>query len=186
MFYHSAVAYVRPYKKAVPACFLCGNIGHRPSAGPLPTPGRCTRWDTQVQVTPEGLAQHEFNATCLLCAGPHQTSSRGYPGKYRKPTQPSTPKPPAPHHRAPTTQAASQLKRGSRLQTPATSAPTTSVHYPSLVAAPLQVISWPEITPPRPLPPSTFFRALRSTKTERSLIRNMRHFTLREPRRHSR
>ncbi|KAH7979144.1 hypothetical protein HPB49_008407 [Dermacentor silvarum] len=43
IFYHSVVAYVHPYKKTIPACFLCGTIGHRPSASPPPTPGRCAR-----------------------------------------------------------------------------------------------------------------------------------------------
>ncbi|KAH7940860.1 hypothetical protein HPB49_007095 [Dermacentor silvarum] len=75
IFYHSVVAYVRPYKKTIPACSLCGTIGHRPSACPRPTPGHCTRCGTQVQVTAEGLAQHECNPTCLLCSGPHETGA---------------------------------------------------------------------------------------------------------------
>ncbi|KAH7934002.1 hypothetical protein HPB49_020202 [Dermacentor silvarum] len=136
IFYHSVVAYVRPYKKTIPACSLCGTIGHRPSACPRPTPGRCTRCGTQVQVTSEGLAEHECNPTCLLCSGPHETGARGCPGKYRKPTPPSTSKPPAPP--SPGTRAASLPKPGSRLQTPANPPPTTSVHYPPLVVAPLQ------------------------------------------------
>ncbi|KAH6936730.1 hypothetical protein HPB50_021017 [Hyalomma asiaticum] len=82
---------VRPYKKTIPACSLCGTIGHRPSACPRPTPGRCTRYGTQVQVTPDGLAQHECNPTCLLCSGTHETGARGYPGKYRKSAPPLTP-----------------------------------------------------------------------------------------------
>ncbi|KAH7933765.1 hypothetical protein HPB49_016966 [Dermacentor silvarum] len=138
IFYHSVVAYVRPYKKTIPACSLCGTIGHRPSACPRPTPGRCTRCGTQVQVTPEGLAEHECNPTCLLCSGPHETGARGCPGKYRKPTPPSTSKPPAPP--SPGTRAASQPKPGSRLQTPANPPPTTSVHYPPLVVAPPQAV----------------------------------------------
>ncbi|KAH7945475.1 hypothetical protein HPB49_011192 [Dermacentor silvarum] len=137
LFYHSVVAYVRPYKKTIPACSLCGTIGHRPSACPRPTPGRCTRCGTQVQVTSEGLAEHECNPTCLLCSGPHETSARGCPGKYRKPTLPSTSKPPAPP--SPGTRAASQSKPGSRLQTPANPPPTTSGHYPPLVVAPPQL-----------------------------------------------
>ncbi|KAH7977424.1 hypothetical protein HPB49_001483 [Dermacentor silvarum] len=152
IFYHSVVAYVRPYKKTIPACSLCGTIGHRPSACPRPTPGRCTRCGTQVQVTSEGLAEHECNPTCLLCSGPHETGARGCPGKYRKPTPPSTSKPPAAP--SPGTRAASQPKPGSRLQTPANPPPTTSVHYPPLVVAPPQVSSWAGITAPQPLPPS--------------------------------
>ncbi|KAH7966094.1 hypothetical protein HPB49_013804 [Dermacentor silvarum] len=152
IFYHSVVAYVHPYKKTIPACFLCGTIGHRPSACPRPTPGRCTRCGTQVQVTSEGLAEHECNPTCLLCSGHHETGARGCPGKYRKPTPPSTSKPPAPP--SPGTRAASQPKPGSRLQTPANPPPTTSVHYPPLVVAPPQVSSWAAITAPQPLPPS--------------------------------
>ncbi|KAH7960472.1 hypothetical protein HPB49_020132 [Dermacentor silvarum] len=136
IFYHSVVAYVRPYKKTIPACSLCGTIGHRPSACPRPTPGRCTRCGTQVQVTLEGLAEHECNTTCLLCSGPHETGVRGCLGKYRKPTPPSTSKPPAPQ--SPGTRAASQPKPGSRLQTPGNPPPTTSVHYPPLVMAPPQ------------------------------------------------
>ncbi|KAH7945532.1 hypothetical protein HPB49_012104 [Dermacentor silvarum] len=152
IFYHSVVAYVRPYKKTIPACSLCGTIGHRPSACPRPTPGRGTRCGTQVQVTSEGLAEHECNPTCLLCSGPHETGTRGCPGKYRKPTPPSTSKPPAPP--SPGTRAASQPKPGSRLQTPANPPPTTSVHYPPLVVAPPQGSSWAGITAPQPLPPS--------------------------------
>ncbi|KAH7965786.1 hypothetical protein HPB49_010971 [Dermacentor silvarum] len=106
IFYPSVVAYVRPYKKTIMACFLCGTIGHRPSACPRPTPGRCTRCGIQVQVTSEGLAEHECNPTCLLCSGPHETGARGGPGKYRKRTPPSTSKPPAPP--SPGTRAASQ------------------------------------------------------------------------------
>ncbi|KAH7974009.1 hypothetical protein HPB49_008400 [Dermacentor silvarum] len=137
IFCHSVVAYVRPYKKTIPACSLCGTIGHRPSACPRPTPGRCTRCGTQVQVTSEGLAEHECNPTCLLCSGPHETGARGCPWKYRKPTPRSTSKPPAPP--SPGTRAASQSKPGSLLQTPANPPPTTSVHYPPLVVAPPQL-----------------------------------------------
>ncbi|KAH7985782.1 hypothetical protein HPB49_026270 [Dermacentor silvarum] len=150
IFYHSVVAYVRPYKKTIPACSLCGTIGHRPSACPRPTPGRCTRCGTQVQVTSEGLGEHECNPTCLLCSGPHETGARGCPGKYRKPTPPSTSKPPAPP--SPGTRAASQPKPGSRLQTPANPPPATSVHYPPLVVAPPQPSRYahPAYSPPPP------------------------------------
>ncbi|KAH7953625.1 hypothetical protein HPB49_010729 [Dermacentor silvarum] len=58
--YYSVVAYVRPHK-TMPACSLCGTIGNRPSACPRRTPGHRTRCGNQVQVTPEGLAQHECN-----------------------------------------------------------------------------------------------------------------------------
>ncbi|KAH7959124.1 hypothetical protein HPB49_008443 [Dermacentor silvarum] len=150
IFYHSVVAYVRPYKKTIPACSLCGTIGHRPSACPRLTPGRCTRCGTQVQVTSEGLAEHECNPTCLLCSGPHETGARGCPGKYRKPTPPSTSKPPAPPSTG--TRAASQPKPGSRLQTPANPPPTTSVHYPPLVVAPPQPS--PRATPTPRTPPA--------------------------------
>ncbi|KAH6936564.1 hypothetical protein HPB50_019174 [Hyalomma asiaticum] len=132
IFYHSVVAYVRHYKKT-PACTLCGTIGHRPSACPRPTPGRCTRCGTQVQVTPQGLAQHECNPTCLLCSGTHETGARGCLGKYRKPAPPSTRKPSAPPSAG--LQAASQAKPGSPLNTPATPPPATAVHYPPLVTA---------------------------------------------------
>ncbi|KAH6940726.1 hypothetical protein HPB50_005643 [Hyalomma asiaticum] len=164
IFYHSVVAYVRPYKKTIPACTLCGTIGHRPSACPRPTPGRCTRCGTQVQVTPQGLAQHECNPTCLLCSGPHETGARGCLGKYRKPAPPSTRKPSAPPSAG--LQAASQAKPGSPLNTPATPPPATAVHYPPLVTASPQVSSRAGMTAPQPLlpsppPPSPELSALR-------------------------
>ncbi|KAH6943049.1 hypothetical protein HPB50_014312 [Hyalomma asiaticum] len=141
IFYQSVVAYVRPYKKTIPACTLCGTIGHRPSACPRPSPGRCTRCGTQVQVTPQGLAQHECNPTCLLCSGPHETGARGCLGKYRKPAPPSNRKPSAPQSAG--LQAASQAKSGSPLNTPATPPPATAVHYPPLVtASPQAVQAW--------------------------------------------
>ncbi|KAH6933828.1 hypothetical protein HPB50_018402 [Hyalomma asiaticum] len=164
IFYHSVVAYVRPYKKTIPACTLCGTIGHRPSACPRPTPGRCTRCGTQVQVTPQGLTQHECNPTCLLCSGPHETGARGCLGKYRKPAPPSTRKPSAPPSAG--LQAASQAKPGSPLNTPATPPPVTAVHYPPLVTASPQLCSRAGMTAPQPLlpsppPPSPELSALR-------------------------
>ncbi|KAH6930027.1 hypothetical protein HPB50_008098 [Hyalomma asiaticum] len=38
IFYHSVVAYIRPHKKTIPACTLCGTIGHRPSPARDPLP----------------------------------------------------------------------------------------------------------------------------------------------------
>ncbi|KAH7936841.1 hypothetical protein HPB49_005707 [Dermacentor silvarum] len=89
IFYRCQVAYVRLYKKTVPVCSCCGTIGHRATACPSPKPGFWSRCGSQVPTTPEGLAQHECQARCILCTGPHKTGTRGCPGKYRKPIKPS-------------------------------------------------------------------------------------------------
>ncbi|KAH8022425.1 hypothetical protein HPB51_024419 [Rhipicephalus microplus] len=41
---------VRLYKKTVPACPLCGTVGHRADTCPRPQPGRCTSCGVQQQI----------------------------------------------------------------------------------------------------------------------------------------
>ncbi|KAH8035496.1 hypothetical protein HPB51_005778 [Rhipicephalus microplus] len=77
---------VRLYKKTVPACPLCGTVGHRADTCPRPQPGRCTSCDVQVPAaTPDGPTEHQCIPSCLLCGGGHNTGAPDCAGRFRQP-----------------------------------------------------------------------------------------------------
>ncbi|KAH7941814.1 hypothetical protein HPB49_017680 [Dermacentor silvarum] len=97
---------VRLYKKTVPACPLCGTVGHRADACPRPQVGRCGSCGVQVpDATPDGPAEHQCAPSCLLCGGGHPTGAPGCAGRFRKPIKPGSPpgsKPKTPFKQVPT------------------------------------------------------------------------------------
>lgn len=97
---------VRLYKKTVPACPLCGTVGHRADACPRPQVGRCGSCGVQVpDATPDGPAEHQCAPSCLLCGGGHPTGAPGCAGRFRKPIKPGSPpgsKPKTGHKQVPT------------------------------------------------------------------------------------
>ncbi|KAH6936201.1 hypothetical protein HPB50_014943 [Hyalomma asiaticum] len=95
------------YKKTVPACPLCGTVGHRADTCPRPQPGRCTSCGVQVPATPDGPTEHQCIPSCLLCGGGHKTGARGCAGRFRQPVKPGSPRGSKPkttgrHKQAPT------------------------------------------------------------------------------------
>ncbi|KAH7959964.1 hypothetical protein HPB49_015596 [Dermacentor silvarum] len=97
---------VRLYKKTVPACPLCGTVGHRADACPRPQAGRCGSCGVQVpDATPDGPAEHQCVPSGLLCGGGHLTGAPGCAGRFRKPIKPGSPpgsKPKTGHKEVPT------------------------------------------------------------------------------------
>lgn len=84
---------VRLYKKTVPACPLCGTVGHRADTCPRPQPGRCTSCGVQVPAaTPDGPTEHQCIPSCLLCGGGHKTGAPGCAGRFRQPVKSGSPR----------------------------------------------------------------------------------------------
>ncbi|KAH7949781.1 hypothetical protein HPB49_015341 [Dermacentor silvarum] len=96
----------RTVSVAVPACPLCGTVGHRTDACPRPQAGRCGSCGVQVpDATPDGPAEHQCAPSCLLCGGGHPTGAPGCAGRLRKPIKPGSPpgsKPKTRHKQVPT------------------------------------------------------------------------------------
>ncbi|KAH7971675.1 hypothetical protein HPB52_002166 [Rhipicephalus sanguineus] len=84
---------VHLYKKTVPACPLCGTVGHRADTYPRPQPGRCISCGVQVPAaTPDGPTEHQCVPSCLLCGGGHKTGAPGCTGRFRKPIKSGSPR----------------------------------------------------------------------------------------------
>ncbi|KAH7969821.1 hypothetical protein HPB52_022001 [Rhipicephalus sanguineus] len=84
---------VHLYKKTVPACPLCGTVGHRADTCPRPQPGRCASCGVRVPAaTPDGPTEHQCVPSCLLCGGGHKTGAPGCAGRFRKPIKSGSPR----------------------------------------------------------------------------------------------
>ncbi|KAH8030781.1 hypothetical protein HPB51_011621 [Rhipicephalus microplus] len=93
VFYNCERLPVRLYKKTVPACPLCGTVGHRADTCPRPQPGRCTSCGVQVPAaTPVGPMEHQWIPSCLLCGGGHKTGAPGCAGRFRQPVKSRSPR----------------------------------------------------------------------------------------------
>lgn len=68
------------YKKTVPVCSRCHEIGHRNTTCPQPAVSVCHLCGTR-----DPAHNHECRAKCDLCSGPHLTASRGCPKRYITP-----------------------------------------------------------------------------------------------------
>ncbi|KAH7950157.1 hypothetical protein HPB49_020278 [Dermacentor silvarum] len=81
--YDALLIPVQQYKKMVPACGLCGSIGHRPDACPEPKSDICGVCRSAIVLVDGVRAPHECAAQCSLCAGPHVTGDRTCKARYR-------------------------------------------------------------------------------------------------------
>ncbi|KAH6930798.1 hypothetical protein HPB50_019322 [Hyalomma asiaticum] len=86
--YDALLIPVQQYKKTVPACGLCGSIGHRPDACPGPKPDICGLCGSAAALVDGARAPHECAPRCSLCAGPHVTGDRTCKARYREPRPP--------------------------------------------------------------------------------------------------
>ncbi|KAH6945734.1 hypothetical protein HPB50_009729 [Hyalomma asiaticum] len=86
--YDALLIPVQQYKKTVPACGLCGSIGHRSDACPGPKPDICGLCGSAAALVDGMRAPHECAPRCSLCAGPHVTGDRTCKARYREPRPP--------------------------------------------------------------------------------------------------
>ncbi|KAH6933827.1 hypothetical protein HPB50_018401 [Hyalomma asiaticum] len=85
--YNSKITTVRPYFRTVPACAVCGTVGHRADTCPNPSQDRCGLCGQQAPFVEGAPAPHECRVKCALCGGDHATNSKGCAAKYRKDTK---------------------------------------------------------------------------------------------------
>ncbi|KAH7941399.1 hypothetical protein HPB49_013333 [Dermacentor silvarum] len=69
----------------IPACGLCGTIGHRADSCPSPANATCGLGGQQVGLLAGVRTPHECNPKCAVCGGSHATNSRECTAKYRQP-----------------------------------------------------------------------------------------------------
>lgn len=81
--YNSEIITVRPYLRTIPACGLCGTVGHRADTCPNPNQDRCGLCGQHAPFVEGMRAPHECNAKCAVCGGGHATNSRDCAAKYR-------------------------------------------------------------------------------------------------------
>ncbi|KAH7936989.1 hypothetical protein HPB49_006992 [Dermacentor silvarum] len=87
--YNSEITFVQPYYRTIPACLLCGTVGHRADSCPNPANAKCGLCGQQAQLVEGVRTRHECNPKCAVCGGSHATNSRECTAKYRKPQMPT-------------------------------------------------------------------------------------------------
>ncbi|KAH6922669.1 hypothetical protein HPB50_017508 [Hyalomma asiaticum] len=85
--YNSEIITVRAYFRTVPACSVCGTVGHRADTCPNPSQDRCGLCGQQAPFVEGVRAPHECHVKCALCGGDHATNSKDCAAKYRKDTK---------------------------------------------------------------------------------------------------
>ncbi|KAH7944370.1 hypothetical protein HPB52_018783 [Rhipicephalus sanguineus] len=79
---------VREYKRAIPACYRCGTVGHRVELCPHPNDQRCGHCGQVVDASEEGTAPHECKPSCLVCGEGKLTGSQACKARLRLLQQP--------------------------------------------------------------------------------------------------
>ncbi|KAH6922909.1 hypothetical protein HPB50_020107 [Hyalomma asiaticum] len=85
--YNSEMITVRPHFQTIPACGVCGTVGHRADTCPNPPQDRCGLYGQQAPFVEGVRAPHECNVKCALCGGGHAPNSKDCVEKYRNGTQ---------------------------------------------------------------------------------------------------
>lgn len=83
--YNSEITFVQPYYRTIPACGLCGTVGHRADSCPNPANAKCGLCGQQAELVEGVRTPHECNPKCAVCGGSHATNSRECTAKYRQP-----------------------------------------------------------------------------------------------------
>ncbi|KAH9361554.1 hypothetical protein HPB48_001344 [Haemaphysalis longicornis] len=68
------------YKKTVPVCDACHELGHRATACPQPNTRVCHQCGVK-----DPKPGHDCKALCSLCGGAHLTATKGCPKRFREP-----------------------------------------------------------------------------------------------------
>ncbi|KAH7945353.1 hypothetical protein HPB49_009953 [Dermacentor silvarum] len=83
--YNSKITFVQPYYRTIPACGLCGTIGHQADSCPNPANAKFGLRAQQAELVEEVLTPYECNPKCVVCGGSQATNSRESTAKYRQP-----------------------------------------------------------------------------------------------------
>ncbi|KAH6947142.1 hypothetical protein HPB50_017194 [Hyalomma asiaticum] len=83
--YDNMVVPVRNYYKTIPACGLCGAVGHRADACPNLQPNTCGLCGLHAPLVEGVRAPHDCVPRCSVCSGAHATNSRDCAAKFRTP-----------------------------------------------------------------------------------------------------
>lgn len=81
--YENMLIPVRKYYRTIPACGLCGVVGHRADACPNTQPNTCGLCGQQAPLVEGVRAPHECVPRCSVCGGGHATNSRECAAKFR-------------------------------------------------------------------------------------------------------
>ncbi|XP_049274288.1 uncharacterized protein LOC125759484 [Rhipicephalus sanguineus] len=81
--YENMLIPVRKYYRTIPACGLCGAVGHRADACPNTQPNTCGLCGQQAPLVEGVRAPHECVPRCSVCGGGHATNSRECAAKFR-------------------------------------------------------------------------------------------------------
>ncbi|KAH6930237.1 hypothetical protein HPB50_012229 [Hyalomma asiaticum] len=81
--YDNMLIPVRNYYRTIPACGLCGSVGHRADACPNTQPNTCGLYGQQAPLVEGVRAPHECVPRCSVCGGEHATNSRDCAAKFR-------------------------------------------------------------------------------------------------------
>ncbi|KAH7941393.1 hypothetical protein HPB49_012937 [Dermacentor silvarum] len=83
--YNSEITFVQPYYETIPACGLCGTVGHRADSCPNPANAKCGLCGQQAELVEGVRTPYECNRKCAVCEGSHATNSRECTATYRQP-----------------------------------------------------------------------------------------------------
>ncbi|KAH6934385.1 hypothetical protein HPB50_023933 [Hyalomma asiaticum] len=83
--YDNMVVPVRNYYKSIPACSLCGAVGHLADACPNLQPSTCGLLGLHAPLVEGVRAPHDCVPQCSVCSGAHATNSRDCAPKFRTP-----------------------------------------------------------------------------------------------------